>query len=36
MSVPAALGSGIIFGLVLFFVLLKMGVIDSWLERLER
>jgi putative effector of murein hydrolase LrgA (UPF0299 family) len=36
MSVPAALGTGVIVGLVLFFVLLKLGVIDSWIERMER
>lgn len=35
MGVPQALGLGIIGGIVLFFVLLRMGVIDSWLARLE-
>jgi hypothetical protein len=36
MGVPQAIGLGIIGGIVLFFVLLKYGVIDSWIARLEK
>ena len=36
MSVPAALMMGIVAGIVLFFVLQRTGVIDHWLERMER
>jgi|GEM_PF-4658074 len=36
MNAPQALGFGIVFGIVLFFVLQRKGIIDKWLEMLER
>jgi hypothetical protein len=36
MSTPYAIALGMISGIVLFFVLQRLGVIDRWLERLER
>lgn len=36
MSVPNAIGLGVIAGIVLFFVLQRLGIIDRMLERLER
>jgi hypothetical protein len=35
MSIPLALGLGVIAGIVLFFVLQLTGVLDAALERLE-
>ena len=36
MSVVHSLGIGIIAGIVLFFVLQRLGVLDKWIEKLER
>ena len=36
MTTAQTLGAGIVVGIVLFFVLQRLGVIDRWLERLER
>ncbi len=36
MGVAQALGLGIVVGIVLFFVLQRLGILDRWIERLER
>jgi len=36
MGAPQALGLGFIAGMVLFFVLQRMGIIDRLLQRLDR
>jgi len=36
MSVANAIGLGVIAGIVLFFVLQRMGVIDRWIEKFDR
>jgi hypothetical protein len=36
MTNPQMLGIGFIVGIALFFVLQRMGVIDRWIERLDR
>lgn len=36
MSVVHSLGIGIISGIVLFFVLQRLGVLDKWIQKLER
>jgi hypothetical protein len=35
MNVQVSLALGIIFGIFLFFVLQRLGVIDKWISRLE-
>lgn len=36
MSVANAIGLGVITGIVLFFVLQRLGIIDRWIERFDR
>lgn len=36
MSSAYAIALGVLAGIVLFFVLQRLGVIDRWLDRLER
>ncbi len=36
MTIANAVGFGVVFGIVLFFVLQRMGLIDKFLQRLER
>jgi len=36
MTIANAVGFGVVFGIVLFFVLQRMGIIDKFLHRLER
>ncbi|BAP88689.1 putative uncharacterized protein [Burkholderiales bacterium GJ-E10] len=36
MAIAHALSIGFVIGIVLFFVLQRIGVIDRWIERLEK
>ena len=36
MTVAHSLGIGVVVGIALFFVLQRLGVLDKWLEKLDR
>jgi uncharacterized protein (DUF2344 family) len=36
MSVANAIALGVISGIVLFFVLQRLGIIDRWIEKFDR
>ena len=36
MTIAHSLGIGVVVGIALFFVLQRLGVLDKWLEKLDR
>lgn len=36
MTLAHSLGIGVLVGIALFFVLQRLGVLDKWLEKLDR